>query len=97
MLIKMPNVLFCNVYECAYNDRDACHAMAITVDNSPEPMCDTFFRRDVKGGVQEFNGSVGACKNDRCMHNTSFECTANGIHVSKHQETPACDTFKIKP
>jgi hypothetical protein len=95
MIVKMPNVRFCNVHECAYNDHDACHALAITVEE-PAPLCNTYFKREIKGGFEEFNGSVGACKNDQCLHNSLLECTATSIQVSKHNQIPACDTFEIK-
>jgi hypothetical protein len=91
----MPNVLFCSVLECAYNDHEKCHAGAITVDG-PEPLCDTFFKSQQKGGIDESIGSVGACKNDMCVHNESYECTANGIEVSLHSMKPECDTFLVK-
>ena len=88
----MPTVLYCSATECAYNEHERCHAGAITVDG-PEPMCDTFFKSNRKGGI-EAEGAVGACKNGTCVHNNSFECTAGGIHVSLHQQKPECDTFE---
>ncbi len=90
----MPNVLFCNVTECAYNNLEKCHAGGITVDG-PEPLCDTFFQSQRKGGVEPL-GTVGACKNDVCVHNDSYECTASGIQVSLHSQKPECDTFSPK-
>lgn len=90
----MPNVLFCSVGECAYNDHEHCHAGSITVD-SPEPLCDTFFKSGRKGGIESL-GTVGACKNDTCIHNESYECTAKGIEVSLHHTKPECDTFSVK-
>lgn len=87
----MPNILFCNVDECAYNDQEKCHAGAITVDG-PQPLCDTFFKSGRKGGVDDV-GAVGACKNDVCAYNESFECTAHGINVSLRSSHPQCDTF----
>lgn len=92
MSTKMPNVLYCNVNECAYNAEDSCHAMAITVDNQ-EAMCDTFFNHQPKGGIRELKAGVGACKSDGCVHNRLLECTAPGIKVSRHNNKPACDTF----
>ncbi|MBL8012345.1 MAG: DUF1540 domain-containing protein [Candidatus Omnitrophica bacterium] len=87
----MPNILFCNVNECAYNGDEKCHAVAITV-GGPQPLCDTFFRSGRKGGGEDA-GSVGACKNEVCAYNESFECTAYGINVSLHSTKPECDTF----
>lgn len=92
MKTHMPNVLYCSVHECAYNEEDSCHAMAITVD-SPEPLCDTFFDSGRKGGLKDFTATVGACKNGTCVHNESLECTAAGIKVSKHENKAECDTF----
>ena len=88
----MPNVLFCSVSECAYNDHQKCHARAITIDG-PEPLCDTFFKNHQKGGIDTLMGSVGACKNGLCVHNESYECTAKGVYVSMHIARPQCDTF----
>lgn len=87
----MPNILFCSVNDCAYNESEKCHAGAITVDG-PEPLCDTFFKSGRKGGMDDI-GSVGACKNEVCTYNESYECTARGIHVSWHYSKPECDTF----
>ncbi len=91
----MPKVLFCNVQECAYNEQNACHAAAITVD-SPEPLCDTFFQASKKGGMAELTGAVGACKNDTCVYNESFECSASGINVFKHGERAECETYTAR-
>lgn len=91
----MPDVTFCNVAECAYNDHEKCRAGAITVDG-PEPLCDTFFTNSEKGGIEQTNGSVGACKNGTCVHNEHYECTADGIHVSLHDTKPECDTFSMR-
>lgn len=89
--ISMPNVLYCSVQECAYNEKEKCHAGAITVDG-PEPLCDTFFKNTRKGGAGVI-GSVGACKNETCVHNESYECAAPGISVALHKTRPTCTTF----
>jgi len=93
MIIKtMPIVRSCSVMECAYNRETACHAGGITVEG-PVPLCGTYFRSQRKGGIQE-TGTVGACKNDGCVYNDSFECTASAIEVSIHYtDRPECDTF----
>ena len=89
----MPNVLYCSVHECAYNDKEKCHAGAITVDG-PEPLCDTYFTSDRKGGIKS-QGAVGACKNGLCVHNNAYECTAESIQVSLRMGKPECDTFAL--
>jgi len=91
----MPQVLFCSVTECAYNDSEKCHAGAITVDG-PEPLCDTYFKSPRKGGINGTSGTVGACKNAICVHNDAYECTAQGIKVSLHVAKAECDTFAAK-
>jgi hypothetical protein len=90
----MPNVRSCSVTECGYNDKQKCHAGAVTVDG-PEPLCDTYFRSQHKGGV-EATGTVGACKNDACLYNESYECAAPSIDVSLHGSRAECDTFTKK-
>ena len=90
----MPNVRACTVTECAYNDCQKCHAGAITVDG-PEPLCDTYFRSQRKGGVPSI-GTVGACKNDSCLYNEAYECSAPAIDVSSHNGKAECDAFTKK-
>jgi hypothetical protein len=91
----MPNVLKCTVEECAYNEHENCHAMAITVDG-PDPLCDTYFKTSRKGGVADIIGAVGACKNGECVHNQAFECAASGIEISRHEANAECDTFALR-
>lgn len=69
--------------------------MAITI-GSASPICDTFLRRAKKGGVQDMNGSVGACKIDSCKFNESLECMADGIHIGMHADHAECDTFAAR-
>ena len=96
MKIKiLPNVLYCSVTACAYNDHEKCRAGSITIDG-PEPLCDTFFTSQFKGGQIDGKASVGACKNATCLHNQSYECTAHGIEVSLHFQKPECDTFVVR-
>ncbi len=93
MPMKMPNILDCSVQECSYNTNKACHAMAITVGDTNCAMCDTYFKSSSKGGAQDINGSVGACKENDCKFNNSLECQAPGIHVSSHMGHADCSTF----
>lgn len=92
MPMKMPRVIDCSVTDCAYNSNSMCHAMAITVGSST-PLCDTFFKKERKGGAMDVIGGVGACKVESCKFNDSFECTADGIHVARHADKAECDTF----
>ena len=90
--MDMPSVFDCNMSDCAYNNNQQCHAMAITVGDS-EPVCDTYMESAQKGGT-DITGCVGACKITRCQFNESLECTAEGIHVGKHSNYPECLTYK---
>jgi hypothetical protein len=92
MAMEMPIIIDCDVSECAYNSENICHAMAITVGDSA-PLCDTFLRKDQKGGAMDVIGGVGACKVDSCKFNQSLECSADGIHVGRHADQARCDTF----
>ena len=91
---KMSPVKDCSVSNCAYNEKKACHAMAITVGESTDPMCDTYFQSDIHGGVQDMTGSVGACKVADCRFNERFECSAPNIHVGLKHSHPDCLTFE---
>lgn len=92
MAKAMPKIKVCDVNQCAYNNQNICHAMAITVGDS-HPTCDTFTNSSSKAGVQEITGGVGACKVDNCKFNESLECSAPNIQVSFHQDHACCKTF----
>ena len=93
MAMSMPRILDCNMKDCSYNDGEECHAIAITIGSS-SPMCDTFMAGESKGGVKDMRGSVGACKIDMCKFNESLECSAQEVHVGKHEDHAECDTFQ---
>jgi hypothetical protein len=95
MARQMPKVIDCEATECIYNKDKKCHTLAITVGDE-EPCCDTFYSMSSKGGFQEVNSGVGACKVADCEYNNSFECTASGIHVVMNVDHPDCGTFEPK-
>ncbi|HKK01893.1 MAG TPA: DUF1540 domain-containing protein [Desulfuromonadales bacterium] len=92
----MSPVKDCAVSSCAYNEKKACHAMAITVGASTEPMCGTYFQSSSHGGVKDMTGGVGACKVADCRFNESFECSAPDIHVGLKHNHPDCLTFETR-
>jgi len=92
MPFKMPQIINCIVTECAYNSNNMCRAMAITV-GSACAACDTFTKQSQKAGIPDATGSVGACKISSCKYNDALECTANGIHVGRHEDHAECNTF----
>ncbi|NLW32825.1 MAG: DUF1540 domain-containing protein [Fibrobacter sp.] len=93
MALEIPNIIDCNAKNCVYNKQNQCHAFAITVGDE-EPRCDTYCSSQTKGGINEVTGKVGACKVCDCIHNKSFECTAQGIHITINHGTPDCSTYE---
>ncbi|MBI1912176.1 MAG: DUF1540 domain-containing protein [Deltaproteobacteria bacterium] len=92
MAINMPKILSCTVTECAYNIKNECHTMAITVGDGGHAACDTYYRAPNKGGA-DIIGGVGACKAHECKYNKLYECFAPGITVAHHSEHADCKTF----
>ncbi|HEY3490093.1 MAG TPA: DUF1540 domain-containing protein [Candidatus Deferrimicrobiaceae bacterium] len=97
MTMKMPGIAGCAVSECSFNQRNQCHALAITV-GGPEKCaaCDTYFQAAKKGGVPDMTGGVGACKVEACLHNKGFECAASSINVGMHMGHADCTTFTAR-
>lgn len=97
MAAKMPTVSDCSASECAYNTHQTCHALAITIGESPQdPACDTYFESSTHGGVKDATAGVGACKSSDCQFNQDFECTAASIHVGYRGNQVDCLTFEAR-
>ncbi len=92
---NMASVSDCTCSECAYNTDQSCHAIAITVGDEDNPMCDTFFNTSGRGGTRGTAG-VGACKVAACRHNENFECAAGTIHVGKLGNDSSCLSFSAR-
>ncbi len=90
---EMPKVKACSVKQCAYNTNQSCHAKAITVGDSRNPDCDTFFLSKAHTKHITGNAGVGACKVSHCRYNEDFECTANGIDVGVKANHVKCLTY----
>jgi Domain of Unknown Function (DUF1540) len=91
-LIDMPEVIECEVDECAYNVDFNCHARAITVGNMQKHLCDTMIA-SVRHTHREAVAGVGACRSFNCIHNEDFECQAEGINVTRSGGMVQCGTF----
>lgn len=89
----MPKVKKCEVNDCAYNEDKCCHAIAITIGDSENPICDTFCKSSMKGGEIELVAGVGACKVSSCKYNNNLECGAPSISVGYKKREPDCLTF----
>jgi hypothetical protein len=92
--MEMPQILACDATECAYNQNQKCHALAITVGDGDRAQCDTFWKAASKGGILSIIGGVGACRATNCRFNQDLECSARSINVG-HQGTEVdCLTFR---
>ncbi|HEY5604729.1 MAG TPA: DUF1540 domain-containing protein [Gammaproteobacteria bacterium] len=90
--IEMPQVSNCEVTNCVYNVKNACHARAITVGDGVNAMCDTFFKASSHSKGKQLAG-VGACKVSACSFNNDYECQADGISIRMKQDNAVCVTF----
>ena len=79
--MEMTQVRSCEVIECAYNSGQMCHALAITIGDLNNPMCDTFCQSPTQGGYEEDIAGVGACKVGACANNHNLECECDCIDV----------------
>jgi hypothetical protein len=88
----MSKILDCEATNCAYNRDRKCHTPGITIGDT-EPICDTFYPKDMKGGQKDIIGGVGACKVESCQYNNSLECSADGIQIKMQSSHPDCATY----
>lgn len=91
--IEMPDVMRCEVAECAYNAESACRARAITIGDQTFPGCDTFLNSTGEHSSASRVAGVGACKVAGCKHNRGLDCQADEIIVALSGAEPACQTF----
>jgi hypothetical protein len=93
MITKMPLIVSCAASECSYNKRGGCHAMAVTIGENKEAVCDTFYKAGHPVGLGEGVTFVGACKVEICKHNLNLECTAaSGISLASCDGVVYCKT-----
>ena len=91
--MNMCKVAKCEVNDCAYNQDNRCHTMAVTIGDSTNPRCDTFCQESMQGGESSCTASVGACKVSCCTYNSGLECQAPEICVGYMGDDPDCLTF----
>ncbi|HUI93491.1 MAG TPA: DUF1540 domain-containing protein [Chitinivibrionales bacterium] len=92
----MAAIQECDAMECSFNQNKKCHAFAINVGGPNEicASCDTFFKTNVKGGLQNVSGGVGACKVQSCVYNKLLQCTAGSVRFSLHESHADCATYQ---
>ena len=95
MNMNLPDVIDCNVGQCAYNQESKCHSGAINIGNR-EPVCDTYVEAEIKGGFQKSLTKIGACKMSDCRFNGNYECLSAGIKVGAVNRHALCMNFKVR-
>ena len=95
--MDMPVINSCAAERCAYNVNRECHALAITVGDSHQAVCETFFDVALTGGDSSSVGHVGACKMANCGYNVDLECQAPGVSVDFRGDVVSCVTFQPTP
>lgn len=91
--LEMPEVKKCDVNNCGFNVGNNCHAKAITIGDSANPGCDTFFDSGSHTNETKRIAGVGACKVSSCKYNNDFECSASNITVGFVDSKINCRTF----
>jgi len=92
--MDMPQVKTCNANECAFNQGNNCHALAVTIGDENAAACDTFVKNGgTKGGKMTEIAGVGACKMEDCQHNEGLYCTASSIQVEQTADGAVCATY----
>ena len=79
--MEMTQVKSCEVGNCAYNSDHKCRALAITIGDLNNPMCDTFCQSSTKGGFEESVAGVGACKVEACSSDVEDDLAVAGHRV----------------
>ncbi|MDO5670237.1 MAG: DUF1540 domain-containing protein [Corynebacterium sp.] len=83
----------CTTTACAFNN-EGCTAFAINVGGSENPSCATFTTIDLRAGLAEAEGQVGACQRLDCAHNDDLMCTAASITVGG--DAALCETYQAR-
>lgn len=94
--MEMPLIQSCDMTDCDYNKHKQCHAMAVTIGDADNPMCDTFWVTEgakAKAGDPKQMGRVGACRMNQCTYNDRLQCTSEGITVRQRERNPMCQTY----
>lgn len=94
--MSVTTVNSCKVSSCVFNSDEACHALAITIDDPSPTTCGTYKARvgdDVAGATAQV-ANVGACKAASCKHNKNLLCTAGQVTVGMKGDTISCLSYE---
>lgn len=94
--MKSAIISGCDAQDCAFNQNNKCHALAITIGGASDQFCDTYCPSKDKGGYPIARGMVGACKVVNCKHNEIFECNADHIEVGHWGKEVDCLNYTRK-
>lgn len=86
----------CAATDCAYNDNQACRALAITVGEPSAQTCATYEPKQKKVSTQVTVANVGACKASNCVHNSNLSCQAAEVKIGVDGGQVRCMTFQGK-
>lgn len=91
--LPVTPITSCTTTACAFNN-EGCTALAINVGGTAQPSCATFTTIDLRAGMAEAQGQVGACQRLDCTHNKDLLCTAPGISVGG--DAALCETYQAR-
>ncbi|MDX1763698.1 MAG: DUF1540 domain-containing protein [bacterium] len=90
---QMPMIVSCTGSDCSYNKDMICNAMAVTIGEEGEAICDTYYHGSRRIAYPETVSFVGACKMESCRFNRYLECTAYwGVSLVGREGRVYCDT-----
>ena len=92
--MKMPAISKCTADSCAFNSEGSCSTIAINVNGS-DHSCNTFLDKPVDAGIDGVQSSVGACKEETCIHNSNLICQADSIAIESKSGAATCTTFQL--
>ena len=93
--MNISKIIDCDATNCLYNKEKQCHTYAINIGDDL-PVCDTFMNTSNKGGFDRVSAGVGSCKVRSCSHNTSYECSCDGIHMHIVGDHVDCMSYNNK-
>lgn len=90
---RMPLIVSCSGSHCSYNRDMTCNAMAVTIGEKGDAVCDTYYHGSRKIAYPETISFVGACKMESCRFNRNLECTAySGVSLVGRDGRVLCHT-----
>ena len=83
----------CTTTACSFNN-GGCKAFAVNVGGDGDAACTTFATVDLRAGLANAEGQVGACKRLDCAHNQDLMCGLDDISVTG--DTALCASYEAR-